>query len=94
MYWHGDPMQVQIENENVLVIGGTRKREEQDPNVKYIRMERSSGTFMRKFTLPQNSNLDKIGAACADGVLTVTVPKVPPPEPTKPRTIGVIVGSE
>ena len=85
---------MQLENDNVLVIGGTRKREEQDPNVKYIRMERNSGTFMRKFTLPQNSNLDKIAASCVDGVLTVTVPKVPPPQPAKPRTIEVTMGGQ
>ena len=85
-------MQVQLENDNVLVIGGTRKREEQDPTVKYIRMERNSGTFMRKFTLPQNSNLDKIGASCVDGILTVTVPKIPPRQPIKPRTIEVTMG--
>ncbi|XP_024402106.1 17.3 kDa class II heat shock protein isoform X2 [Physcomitrium patens] len=83
---------VQMENDNVLVIGGTRKREETDPQVKCIRMERNSGTFMRKFTLPQNSNLDKITASCVDGVLTLIVAKIPPPEPAKPRTIEVTTG--
>nr|GMC92431.1 17.3 kDa class II heat shock protein-like [Ipomoea batatas] len=31
----------------------------------------------------------KITAVCQDGVLTVTVEKLPPPEPKKPRTIEV-----
>ncbi|KAI4379949.1 hypothetical protein MLD38_006185 [Melastoma candidum] len=48
------------------------------PEVKYLRMEKRVGKFMRKFVLPENAD-----------VLTVTVPKLPPPEPKKPRTIEV-----
>ncbi|KAF5823170.1 putative small heat shock protein HSP20 [Helianthus annuus] len=47
--------------------------------------------FMRKFPLPENANTDKISAVCQDGVLTVTVEKLPPPEPKKPKTIQVQV---
>ncbi|KAF5810303.1 17.9 kDa class II heat shock protein [Helianthus annuus] len=49
--------------------------------------------FMRKFPLPENANAntDKISAVCQDGVLTVTVEKLPPPEPKKPKTIQVQV---
>ncbi len=86
------PIQVQLENDNVLTITGKRKREEHGPDVKYIRMERSAGNFMRKFTLPANADKEAISAACHDGVLTVTVPKIPPPEPPRPRTIEVTVG--
>nr|GMD92424.1 17.3 kDa class II heat shock protein-like [Ipomoea batatas] len=52
-------------------------------------MERRVGKLMRKFVLPENANKDKITAVCQDGVLTVTVEKLPPPEPKKPRTIEV-----
>jgi len=44
------------------------------------------GKFMRKFVLPDNADMDKISAVCRDGVLTVTVEKLPPPEPKKPNT--------
>ncbi|KAL8522290.1 hypothetical protein ACS0TY_012430 [Phlomoides rotata] len=37
--------------------------------------------FMRKFPLPENANFDAISAVCPDGVLVVTVQKLPPPEP-------------
>ncbi|KAM0026267.1 putative small heat shock protein HSP20 [Helianthus debilis subsp. tardiflorus] len=47
--------------------------------------------FMRKFRLPENANTHKISAVCQDGVLTVTVEKLPPPEPKKPKTIQVQV---
>ncbi|XP_002280475.1 17.3 kDa class II heat shock protein [Vitis vinifera] len=82
-------IKVQVEDDNVLVISGERKREEEKEGVKYVRMERRVGKFMRKFALPENANTDKISAVCQDGVLTVTVEKVPPPEPKKPKTIEV-----
>ncbi|XP_058086964.1 17.3 kDa class II heat shock protein-like [Magnolia sinica] len=81
-------IKVQVEDDNVLVISGERKREE-DKEAKYVRMERRVGKFMRKFSLPENANTDAISAVCQDGVLTVTVEKLPPPEPKKPKTIEV-----
>nr|ABR16747.1 unknown [Picea sitchensis]ABR17805.1 unknown [Picea sitchensis]ABR18141.1 unknown [Picea sitchensis]ACN40780.1 unknown [Picea sitchensis] len=86
-------IKVQVEDENVLNISGERKRnEKEEGEVKYIRMERRVAKFMRKFTLPVDCNLEAISAACQDGVLTVTVPKLPPPEPKKPKTIAVKIG--
>ncbi|KAL0447364.1 UNVERIFIED_CONTAM: class II heat shock protein [Sesamum latifolium] len=85
-------IKVQVEEDNVLLISGERKREEEREGAKYVRMERRVGKFMRKFALPENANTDKITAVCEDGVLTVAVEKVPPPEPKKPKTIEVKVG--
>ncbi|XP_021890709.1 17.1 kDa class II heat shock protein-like [Carica papaya] len=82
-------IKVQVEDDNVLQISGERKREEEKDGVKYLRMERRIGKFMRKFSLPDNANTDAISAVCQDGVLTVTVQKLPPPEPKKPKTIEV-----
>ncbi|KAJ1430112.1 HSP20-like chaperone [Sesbania bispinosa] len=84
-------IKVQVEDDNVLVISGERKREEEKEGSKYLRMERRVGKFMRKFSLPENANTEAISAMCHDGVLSVTVEKVPPPEPKKPRTIEVKV---
>lgn len=81
-------IKVQVEEDNVLNISGERKREEEE-GAKYVRMERRIGKFMRKFVLPENANTEKIAAVCKDGVLTVTVDKLPPPEPKKPKTIEV-----
>ena len=83
-------IKVQVEDERVLVISGERRREERE-DAKYLRMERRMGKFMRKFVLPDNADMDKISAVCRDGVLTVTVEKLPPPEPKKPKTIEVKV---
>ncbi|XP_013616572.1 PREDICTED: 17.6 kDa class II heat shock protein [Brassica oleracea var. oleracea] len=88
----GEEIKVQVENENVLVVSGERQRENKESEgVKYVRMERRIGKFMRKFQLPENADLEKISAVCNDGVLKVTVEKLPPPEPKKPKTIQVQV---
>ncbi|GMH18092.1 hypothetical protein Nepgr_019933 [Nepenthes gracilis] len=81
---------VQVEDNNVLIISGERKREEEEKEgIKYLKVERSMGKLMRKFLLPDNANTDSISAVSKDGVLTVTVQKLPPPAPKKPRTIDV-----
>ncbi|KAK7300621.1 hypothetical protein RJT34_11469 [Clitoria ternatea] len=82
---------VQVEDDNVLLISGERKREEEKDGSRYLRMERRVGKFMRKFMLPENANTGAVSAVSQDGVLTVTVPKLPPPEPKKPKTIQVKV---
>ncbi|KAI3848267.1 hypothetical protein MKW92_023796 [Papaver armeniacum] len=88
-----EEIKVQVEENNVLVVTGMRQREdEKEKEVKYVMMERRIGKFMRKFILPENANLEAISAVCVDGVLTITVQKLPPPEPKKPRTIQVQIG--
>jgi HSP20 family protein len=84
-------IKVQVEDDNVLLISGERKREEEKEGAKYLRMERRVGKLMRKFVLPENANTDAISAVCQDGVLTVTINKLPPPEPKKPKTIQVSI---
>ncbi|MCE3215141.1 18.8 kDa class II heat shock protein [Datura stramonium] len=82
-------IKVQVEDDKVLVVSGERKRDKDKEEVKYLRMERRVGKFMRKFVLPDNANVDAIPALSRDGVLQVTVEKLPPPEPKKPKTIQV-----
>ncbi|PKA63347.1 17.9 kDa class II heat shock protein [Apostasia shenzhenica] len=85
-------IKVQLEDDSTIVISGERRRdEEKEKDGKYLRMERRLGKFMRKFSLPENANHEAISAVCRDGVLIVTVQKLPPPEPKKPKTIEVKV---
>lgn len=42
---------------------------------KYHRIERSYGTFMRSFTLPESANAEKIFAEYNNGVLDVKIAK-------------------
>jgi len=40
--------------------------------------EAGNTAFNRKFTVPENSDADKITANCKDGLLTITIPKITP----------------
>ena len=75
---------------------GSKQQQQQGgdekPGVKYLRMERRMGKFMRRFPLPEGADLDSIRAEHKDGVLTVTVDKKPPQEPKKPCVVQVTVG--
>ena len=60
---------------DVLTISGEKKKESRDENKNYYRLERTSGSFSRSFTLPAEIHGEKIGAEFKDGVLKVTLPK-------------------
>jgi len=40
-------------------------------------IERATGRFLRRFTLPETVDADAIAAKCANGILEVTIPKAP-----------------
>ncbi|KAJ1423408.1 HSP20-like chaperone [Sesbania bispinosa] len=90
-----DQIKVNMEDSTLVVSGERRRDKDKDhkEGVKYLRMERKPGKFLKKFELPENANCDEISACYQDGVLTVTVHKKPPPEPKKPKTIQVQVSS-
>ncbi len=74
--------------DNVLSIGGERKSEKEEKRTKYHRIERSYGSFMRTFTLPEDADGTRVAAEYRDGVLKVHLPKS---EKAKPKSIDVKV---
>ncbi|KAF9675415.1 hypothetical protein SADUNF_Sadunf09G0030000 [Salix dunnii] len=70
-----EEVKVQIEDDRVLQISGERNVEKEDKNDTWHRVERSSGKFMRRFRLPENTKMNQVKASMENGVLTVTVPK-------------------
>ncbi|TKY50585.1 17.3 kDa class I heat shock protein [Spatholobus suberectus] len=70
-----EEVKVEIEEGRVLQISGQRSKEKEDKNDTWHRVERSSGSFLRRFRLPENAKVDQVKAAMENGVLTVTVPK-------------------
>lgn len=82
-----------VEEDNNLVIrsNGKRKRKDGDEeDCKYLRLERRAPQKLtRKFRLPENSNVNAITAKCENGVLTVTIEKLPPPP--KSKTVEVAI---
>jgi HSP20 family protein len=59
----------------VLTIKGERKSESTKTEAGYERVERVAGTFLRRFTLPENTQADGITAKQVNGVLEVSIPK-------------------
>lgn len=82
-----DQVKVTVEN-GVLTITGERKFEKEEKDKKYHRVERSYGSFVRSFTLPENTDGSKVRAEYKDGVLKVHLEK---DEKAKPKSIDVKV---
>lgn len=76
-----DDVNIQVEN-NALVISAERHEKEEDKDKKYVVRE-SSSSFYRRIALPERADTDKIEAKLDDGVLRVSVPLTPLPEPKK-----------
>jgi len=79
---------INITAENgVLTIRGERRVEKKASDKSgYERIERTSGSFLRRFTLPESANTDTITAKQTNGVLEVSIPKHPQ---VQPRRISV-----
>ncbi len=59
----------------VLTIKGERNSESVEESENHRRVERQSGQFYRRFTLPDSADADKIAAKSEHGVLRITIPK-------------------
>jgi HSP20 family protein len=80
---------VKVTHENgVLTIQGERRQEKREGGEKYHRVESSYGKFLRRFTLPEDSQDESIEASFKDGALTVVVPKAAAKQP-KAREVQV-----
>lgn len=82
-----DDVKVSVED-GVLCIEGERKREGEEKDKKYHRVERAYGCFFRSFSLPDDVEGQKVRADFKEGLLSVHVPKS---EKAKPRAIEVKV---
>ena len=83
-----EDVKVTVEN-GVVMFKGERKLEKEDKSKKYHRIERSYGSFVRSFALPDDVAPDKVTADFKDGVLLVRLAKC---EEKKPKRIDVAVG--
>src|ERR1700683_5347580 len=59
----------------VLTIKGERRSEKKSSKDGFERVERASGTFLRRFTLPETADAEAIKATHVNGVLEVAIPK-------------------
>ena len=73
---------VNIED-GILTISGERRTKKEEEGDNYYKIESSYGKFSRSFTLPKTIDESKIEAESKDGVLELTIPKVPDVVKTK-----------
>jgi len=84
-----DPKNVEIQIENgTLTLKGNRTFESEKNGKGYHRIERSYGSFVRAFSLPETVDPENVKADFKNGVLSVTIAKK---EVAKPRSIKVEV---
>ena len=80
------PEDVEVTADNgVLTVRGQKnsERKEGDDESRYHLVERSYGSFMRSFQLPQGLDESKIQADCEHGILSIRIPKAALPQPRK-----------
>lgn len=76
-----EDVDIQVDN-GTLTIQAQRHEKEEDKDKKYVVRE-SSSSFYRRIQLPDRANADNIQAHLDNGILKVTVPLTPLPEPKK-----------
>ncbi len=74
-------------DDGTLTLRAERKLESDESKDKFRRIERSYGSFVRRFSLPPTIDCDAIDAKYKDGVLRLTLPKTEVKETG--RTIAV-----
>ncbi len=65
---------------NTLTIRGEKKKEHEEKNKNFYRMERAYGAFQRVLSLPEDADQDSIEASFKKGVLTITIPRKAQPQ--------------
>lgn len=74
--------------DGMLTIRGERRQEKEEKDKKFHRIERSYGSFMRSFRMPEDADESAVKAEFKDGMLNVTLAKS---EKAKPKAIEVSV---
>ena len=72
-----------VAEKGVLTIKGERHAEAKTGDASFERVERVSGKFLRRFTLPDTAQTDLISAKQNNGVLEVSIPKQPQVQPKR-----------
>jgi len=81
-----DGVDISLED-NVLTIRGQREADEMEGRL--LLQEYETGSYLRKFTVAETIDQEKIRASMTGGLLKVELPKA---EPARPRRIEVQAG--
>ena len=81
------PEDIEVSMEaGVLTVKGEKESEAKTEKEGYKRVERTYGSFYRRFSLPDTADGDAINAKCKHGVLEIIIPKR---EAVKPKRLSV-----
>jgi HSP20 family protein len=78
-----EPGDVDVTTENGVLTVHCERTEEWKDEGRYHLVERGSGSFIRRFQLPDGVDTDKIEAEVENGLLQVRIPKSALPQPKK-----------
>ena len=82
-----DAADIDVSMDNgVLTVAGERQAYSRSDNAGVQRVERANGRFSRRFSLPDTSDADGITAQSRNGILEISIPKLPE---VQPRRISV-----
>lgn len=88
-----EELEVTVEK-NVLSIRGESRHDFNQETDRVYRREVSYGSFSRSIRLPENLNLDAITAEFSNGIVTITIPRVPEPKPQALRVPITVSGKQ
>jgi HSP20 family protein len=73
-----DPKDIDVSMDGgVLSVSGERHSDNESNEEGVKRIERFTGRFFRRFTLPDTADAEHIAARCDKGILEVSIPKRP-----------------
>ena len=79
-----EPKDIEVTaDKGVLTVRGERRSQSQSSADGYERVERASGSFLRRFTLPESADAEAIKATHVNGVLELSIPKRPQEQPRR-----------
>jgi HSP20 family protein len=84
-----EDLDIRLENQT-LTVKGERRFEKEEKEENFRRIERSYGSFVRSFTVPQTVDTESVGANYDAGVLTIMLNKK---AEAKPKQVKISVGS-
>lgn len=76
-----EDVSIQVDD-GALIIQAVRHEKEEDKSKKYVVRE-SSSSFYRRIQLPERADVENVAAQLDDGILKISVPLTPLPEPKK-----------
>ncbi|MEF8873287.1 MAG: Hsp20/alpha crystallin family protein [Candidatus Thermoplasmatota archaeon] len=74
-----DDIEIEVRKDG-MVIEAEKEKEIEEEGEDYLRSERGYRSFYRKLPLPDEVNVDEVGANLENGILTIDLPKKEPEE--------------